>query len=389
MGTPFAPQQALKSQSAWTEWTIDKKPLLRGYKVLLSAEAHCQYLTFKPGYERTMLDRGISQFASTPHPENGRRHSFYPTSWRKKRDPGAAGAYELTYHVYPGKIYVTEIVIDKGVFGRKDVSENEVSALYKVRKRDPNQRFNENINKASLENLTDSWSSDIQYTQEVKTAYAAINGMLNPLLKAPWLMGSHLEWAYKEDAKNIKEYTLFHNQSEGDVKDLFECIEDKLSITENAKYFASVLWQVQQSGRPVKWVAHSQGGIIFSRAVAYHNEHVGGSLGKNSVVFHSGGNNIDKSAKCLREANIQFEFPTNNPFDIVPRLGGGNDMSLSALRETVPFRHNLKGDDALCSPHTLPFISVSNYHMQLTVAGEHQAASRVEKYMNKNGIKVG
>lgn len=205
----------------------------------------------------------------------------------------------------------------------------------------------------------------------------------------PFAPQNELEWAYKTDANNIKEYTLFHNQSEGGTKDFFECVKDKTSITENAKYFASVLKQVQERGRPVKWVAHSQGGIIFNRAVKHHNETVRGSLSKNSVVFHSGGNNMKDSSSSLSAAGIQFEFPPNNPFDIVPRLAGANDVSLRAIKETVPFRGNLKGDNPLCSPHTLPFISLSHYHMQLTVAGEQKAASRVEKYMKNNGIKVG
>ena len=163
----------------------------------------------------------------------------------------------------------------------------------------------------------------------------------------------------------------------------------KRGTTENAKYLASVLAEVQREGHPVKWVVHSQGGIIFTSAVEYFNNNRNyfglNSLDKNSVVFHAGGNRIEDSKKkegsrtVLSRANIKCEFPENNPFDPVPRIAGGNDRTLKAARETAPFINRIRGDDPQCSPHTLPFITITHYANLLEINGDPSGAERVRQ----------
>lgn len=53
--------------------------------------------------------------------------------------------------------------------------------------------------------------------------------MKNPLDKAAWLMGAHIDVAYAE--ANVQEYTLFHNPSDGNgvfssLTDVAECLWD-------------------------------------------------------------------------------------------------------------------------------------------------------------------
>ena len=86
----------------WNEWKPEGFSK-GGYKVYLSREAMTEYVNAKPGYEKTMLGKGITALLSMPFPTDGREHIFYPTTYKKKRDPGIAGVYEISYTARPDR----------------------------------------------------------------------------------------------------------------------------------------------------------------------------------------------------------------------------------------------------------------------------------------------
>lgn len=234
-----------------------------------------------------------------------------------------------------------------------------------------------------------AWGQPVATTR-VKTQHAAVNGMLNDLQKATWLMGTHLDVAYKDDRPD--KYTLFHNPSESAPLDFYECINDNgLGMTtKNAKHLASVLLDIQLRGGPTKWVVHSQGGIIFKQAVKHHlKENPGVSLSKNTVVFHAGGNNKNETDQLLSAAQVKRVAPDrNNPFDMVPNLAGRNDLSAGSIVRGLAFAKKVGGKTVskqkspIESPHTLPYLSLESYHGFLMIAGDYKSAAKVQKLLD-------
>lgn len=199
-------------------------------------------------------------------------------------------------------------------------------------------------------------------------------------------MGIHADVAFAKDEFN--EFTLFHNPSQTAKLDFYESVRDNLGVTtENAKQLAAILRQVQQDGEPVKWVVHSQGGIIFKQAIAYHIKKFSGqSLSLNSVVFHAGGNNKRITDKLLKKVGITREAPDrDNPFDLVPNLAGFNHLNPAAICRSLRFSKKVAGDNTSIaeSPHTLPFLSLEAYHHFLSLAGDYKSAKHVDQYMKK------
>lgn len=199
----------------------------------------------------------------------------------------------------------------------------------------------------------------------VYTSVAGVNGILNGTEYAPGLMGRHVEAEFKTSSL----YTLFYNPTSDNIFiDGWETLRDKLGFlgltTPVAKEFSKVLSGVQAGDRTVSWVAHSQGGAIFSEAVRYN----GGNLSKNSVAFHAGANNIRMTNSILDKANINEQRPNqvtqylNSPLDFVPNVIGLNGNLLEMLASTFAFPH-LFSDDPTISPHTLPYkpATASNY----------------------------
>ncbi|WP_075185331.1 hypothetical protein [Teredinibacter haidensis] len=284
-------------------------------------------------------------------------------------------------------IIVSGIQLNRIILGPKDIAKNERSALYRIKK-SGSGIFSSSSTLEQVDKLKDDWKvSAANAVTAVRTSHAAVNGMLNDLQKASWLMGVHASHAYADD--NFGEYTLFHNPSESALPDFYECVSDNLGITtSNAKQLASILLDIQKKGQPVKWVVHSQGGIIFKQALSYHLKRFPGQpLNKNTVVFHSGGNNKKMTDRLLIKTGIQKASADNdNPFDLVPNIAGANHLGLSALKRSIQFSRKVAGKDVSNpteSPHTLPFMGLSSYHRFLTLAGDNKSAERVQKYMNK------
>jgi len=334
-------------------------------------------------YDQHQVAVGIDALASIPLPIDGVQHKSRPTLFRAKKAPGLAGNFIIKYTVNPNYVVVSSISLNYNVLGEKRVSKDEKSALYRI-VRNSNTQFDDSITPLKAEKLEESWLPKNPVIK-IKTQYAAVNGMLNNLAKASWLMGTHLDTAYKHDSFN--EYTLFHNPSEGNLLDFYESVQDNVGFsTNNAKQLAAILQDVQSKGKPVKWVVHSQGGIIFKQALKHHiKTHGNAGLNMNSVSFHAGGNNQKVTDKLLAQVGIKKENPDrNNPFDIVSNIAGGNDLSLGAIKRSLQFRKNVKGSGTASiveSPHTLPFLSLEAYKSFLTQAGDHQSAAKVAKYM--------
>jgi len=204
--------------------------------------------------------------------------------------------------------------------------------------------------------------------EKVNTSHAAVNGMLNNLTKATWLMGSHVEHAY---GKNISQYTLFHNPSGGFNTDIWECVRDKMGFsTHVAKQFSQVLTQAQAAGNKTKWVAHSQGGLIFTEAVRYtlngnssfalnqfklngaRHENKGSVLDNHKVSFHGNANNMWRSRPLMQRAGIGIVAVRIHDYDLVGNVLGINTSSVRKIVGSAVYFSHIKDGSIPQSPHT-------------------------------------
>ncbi len=217
---------------------------------------------------------------------------------------------------------------------------------------DPRQIMDPNRSGAYvMEKVRGRWTA-ISATNTVETDKAAINGMLNSPGYAAWLMGQHVE----AELGNVDKFTLFYNPTEGALRDGWESFKDKMGFTTDiAKQFSEVLQKTQASGRHVDWVAHSQGGIIYSEAVRVS----GTDLSNNSVAFHAGGNNQWVTNSIMEEAGVRVIGYRDHPFDPVPNIAGFNTINpVKIIGSVLSFPAIIWGGPEL-SPHTLPYVKKS------------------------------
>lgn len=154
-------------------------------------------------------------------------------------------------------------------------------------------------------------------TTAVGSGFAAINGMLNTVGYAMNLMGGHVK-----DRFESKNYTLIYNPTEGFFRDAIESARDKFgATTEITKAFANVLASTESN---TSWIAHSQGGIIFSEAVRFNLANGVQTMGNNSVSFDSGANNAWVTNRYLVKAGIGLvgRGYYDAPNDLVPQIVG-------------------------------------------------------------------
>ena len=360
-----------------------------GRKIYIEPVA-LNYIQVLNGYDQHQVCKGIEDLARVPAPMDGLVNQQNPAFFKGKQASATVFNFLIKYSVTSELIIVSRVNLDSVVTGQKAGGIGETHSLYSINKVNAELTFSASSNFNDVRELEAAWDVGPAITK-VKTEHAAVNGMLNPLRKAAWLMGVHAESAYPAD--QIDKYTLFHNPSEGGWADFFESVKDNLGVTTPlAEHLAAVLLDVQQSGDAVNWVVHSQGGIIFTQAVAHHlKRYPNARLDKNTVAFHAGGNNKKKTDKLLRRAGISKAAPDNdNPFDMVPNLAGHNDMGLSAVKRSLQFAGKVMGgddDSATESPHTLPFISLEAYRGFLLMAKDYKSAERVQEYMNKQTTK--
>lgn len=338
------------------------------------------------GYEMQVVCKQIQALATITVPLDGAQCKIHPSFSKIKMvdEAAMAGNYLIKYDLSnSGKIVIVAIGFNYRALGAQSPVKSEKNVIYRVRKTF-NLRLTENISLNQIAELPNIWDSGTP-THQITTKHAAVNGMLNDFKKATWLMGTHADVAFYED--DLVEYSLFHNPSTGrGFPDLYETTRDKTGFTtQNAKHLAAVLFDNQQRGHEVKWVAHSQGAAIFSEAVRYHNRKVGTLLDKNGIVFHSGAHNKNITRKILNIAGIKIlASDRDNPFDMVPSQGGFNDWCWGTIKGSTRFSARIMGENKTLavSPHTLPFISLDFYQRQLSAGGHTQLANIVSKKIN-------
>ena len=133
-------------------------------------------------------------------------------------------------------------------------------------------------------------------------------------------------------------------------------MRDKFGFTTAiAKQFAGVLEGVQSSGKAVQWVAHSQGSVIFSEAVRYHNNNGGGPLGLNRVRYHGAASNQWVAGGILSKAGIGWlgNGVYGRGTDAVHTIIGFNSVNpYNWVRSLISVPRLFMGQGI--SPHSLP-----------------------------------
>lgn len=332
-------------------------------------------------YDVRMVEKDILHICAHPNAENSLKHSRNPFRrlWRTKY-PFRTYHFLIEYEVQASIINISDIFFDEQLQGKKINLSAERTMLYQV-KRQTNITYKKAMGVKGMEKLQAAWSSVPEATTQVNTMHAAVNGMNNDLLKATWLMGTHLDSAYQGDG--IKAYTLFHNPSDKTFLDGVECAFDMRAGTKshNAQHLAAVLAQNNQQGKKVKWVAHSQGAIIFCAALEHYRNSYSGRLTTQQLAIHGSGANLERLKRTAEKVGLTVNSIRNNPFDLVPNIAGGNDLSPSSLARSFKFSGLVFGNNVGASPHTLPFLGLKIYAKQLRLAGNKEQALIVSKFI--------
>jgi hypothetical protein len=323
--------------------SLDSPGAVGGYQVILSGYADYIYQQERASNDFASLEKLLRGLRSNPRPLDGQIKKGSVSTYQFSNVD-----FIIQYRIASGQVVVFNIQPQNKLQKARD--KLETPGLYSVKK-----------------NSKGIWSVEGK-TSEVRTAHAAVNGMLNNLTKATWLMGSHIEYAY---GKNISRYTLFHNPTGGPGTDLWECVRDKMGFsTAVTKQFSQVLTQTQSAGNKTKWVAHSQGGLIFTEAVRYalngnsstalnqlklngvRHADKGSVLDNHKVTFHGNANNIWRSKRLMERAGIDILAVHIHDYDFVGNFLGANTSSLRKIvGSTLYLPHVIDGSIAQ-SPHT-------------------------------------
>ncbi len=341
-------------------------PAKSGYEVYLAGYADSVVQGIESYADKMAINRALTSLVSNPRPINEGFQKTGAVDVRAfKTGEISTNRYKIEYRILSGQVLVYNIeMLDKF---QEAMNRAEKAGLYHIRK--------------SKEGF---WKIDSKpnTVPAVETKYAAVNGMLNNRLKAAWLMGRHLEAQYGR-GENITEYTLFHNPSGGFLADGWESVRDKFGFTTDvAKKLSHVLQDVQQRGKPVNWVVHSQGALIFMEAVRYHlngnsswaifggfngafGKNEGKSLDMHTVAFHGSANNKLRSSVLLERANIQVQGYLAHPYDFVHQIIGLNTLSPKKLVGSAVYADHVIFGSTEQSPHTLPFKGMANWNRQM------------------------
>lgn len=222
---------------------------------------------------------------------------------------------------------------------------------YGVIDRDPRQNY-------VVVKVGDQWGVIGSSEDQVYTQKAGVNGMQNPPIYAPALMGVHVEDAYA----GTSAYTLNYVPNNSFTTDLLLSLGDKMSLgglttSSEANFLSGVLQNVQDNGQQVDWVAHSRGGPVYTQAVSI----TPGDLSKNTILFHSGANSELVTKGILNDAQIKYGGSDDNrqpayknsDADLVPNIVGFNGNPMQIIKSIIGIPDLSKGP--LISPHTLPF----------------------------------
>jgi len=320
--------------------------------------AESGYRVFMSGYANKVFQKemaskyGISRYLEIAI--NSLRSNVRPSTGYLKKGSVDTRILESQYHyiwykVNSGQVLVYNIELKDAIQLERDRLEK--AGVYRIKK-----------------NAQGVWESKGK-VDSVTTSYAAVNGQSNNLTKATWLMGAHLDFEFGKGA--VKEYTLFHNPSVGGPGDTWESIRDKFGITTDVtKKFSELLQETQKAGNSTKWIAHSQGGLIFAEAVRYHlngnsgwaitggfngafRDDKGKSLNQHSVAFHGNANNNRRSSVLFERAGVKVIANRANDYDFVNTVIGLNTASPWRILGSVVYSTHVLGGTVQQSPHTL------------------------------------
>ena len=316
-----------------------------GYKVFLSGYAEHILNNEINNYRSVMLKKLISQLQANPRPI----YNGYQMKNKVDTRMASSGSFNIWYKIISGQIIVFNIEVEDEAQNARDRLEKP--GLYKIKKTGQG-----------------NWVKDGEVTQ-ISTGYAAVNGQSNNLNKATWLMGAHLDFEYGKSA--MKEFTLFHNPSIGGFGDTWESLRDKLGFTTDVtRKFSKVLQESQKAGKEVKWIAHSQGGAIFSEGVRYFLNGnsswaiLGGfngafkekkevDLSNHKVAFHGNANNNMRSKLLFDRAGIEVIATRVNDYDFVGNILGFNTLNPRKLVGSVVYANHVFSGSVVQSPHTM------------------------------------
>lgn len=322
---------------------FETTPSTAGYQVLLNGYANFVFAKEESSKDFEQLDQLLVRIRSTPRALNSKQLKGSISTFQLSN-----GFYRVDYRVANGQALVFNIQPVDRLQRQRD--KQEQVALYKI-----------NRNEQGIWQVSGRVDS-------VATRYAAVNGQSNNLAKASWLMGSHLEYEFK----NLQEYTLFHNPSIGGVGDTWESFRDKMGITTPVtKKFAGILAATQATGNETGWIAHSQGGAIFAEGVRYllngqsstafnklrlngiRHPEKGELLNKQSVAFHANANNNFRSKPLFARAGIKVLAIRANDYDMVPNLIGMNTLNPRKWIGSLVYSNHVFNGSVAQSPHTL------------------------------------
>lgn len=350
---------------------VDRGAANAGYAVVLTGYAHFVLLQEQRTGTSAYLDKLLVGLRSVPRPLSAKVLKGSVSTFSNEND-----FYRIDYRVANGQVMVYNIQpVDRL---QKQRDRMEQVALYRVKR-----------------NGQGVWQAGVKVTS-VTTAYAAVNGQSNNLTKATWLMGAHLEYEFK----NLQEYTLFHNPSEGGGWDAWESFRDKMGLTTpTTRTFAKVLADTQGKGNSTQWVAHSQGGIIFAEGVRYllngssswalnrlflngiRNPDKATLLDKHRVAFHGNANNNLRSKPLFKRAGVEVISIRTNDFDLVPNIAGMNTLNPWKVLGSIVYSSHVFAGSVAQSPHTLAQSQESwNEHMK---NGPGKGRNGLQKTFNK------
>ncbi|WP_417358084.1 hypothetical protein [Gallaecimonas pentaromativorans] len=133
----------------------------------------------------------ICKNPSAPDVSVQRKNTFQRL--RRSQYPFKGYHYLVMFAVEGPNIVVNDVLFDKRLLSSQEASNMERNALYRV-KRNGYAAFDPSKGDSELaDKLADNWDNlTPQPVHRIETRHAAVNGMLNGLSKATWLMGTHL-----------------------------------------------------------------------------------------------------------------------------------------------------------------------------------------------------
>ncbi len=186
---------------------------------------------------------------------------------------------------------------------------------------------------------------DAYASQRVLTQYAFVNGITGTLGDHAILARNHITSSFGLEAgTTLKSFTLFNNPTSGTgvlgaLGDIWETGLDKLGITSApAQALAGVLQSTQAAGHQTTWIAHSQGGAIFSEAMRYAATNGTTSLSAHTVQFNAGANNWLATNAIAHGVGVTVTGYYGSSLDPVPNVVGlnGNPFTIPLSVVTAP-----------------------------------------------------